>query len=610
MKEWFSKLIVLTVILFPFTVFSHMNQECGPCVGKVTELTLQYLGASSVFIEVLQKKDQKLVFQGTVEPNDNFNFSGKDEFCTLGNEILIYVDDYLNTSIHTSCSHPIGPGLIIGDFKVVKGFSREGGLLCPIVNCDDQNVCTDDFYDSILGCQYDNNNMSCDDGMFCNGSDTCNEGSCSLHEGNPCLEICNEEEDVCEISTTTTSILPPPPTTTTSAPTTSSSTTTTAPVSPPPYSISIVPGAVTLSSGESLQFSAQTFTDSMTVPLPLEDCDYQWELVSPSGIGSIIGPDGLFTAGLNETLLLVRETIRVFDTAHANISTETIATILVQYTSSTNLLPPGALSSSYRMVSVPFWPANGDPLYMLTGTTDYNPYRIRLFRWDGSIEDGQGGYAEYPGIPKLNPGISIWAVSLSEESIQLDGTPTDTTRNFSITIPPGWSQIGNPFPFVVNWDQVTFSGDQDAVEPPWLFDGFYLLSTILRPWDGYFVYNNSADDVAISIPPSESQISTVGTRSFLSATERGFKLQIGVIAFPFFWLQDNYNFIGTSENSVADRDSKDLHEPPLISTSQLSLYFPHEWDGKEARYTSDFRSVDSPSERFECVWKFTVSGSY
>jgi len=51
--------------------------------------------------------------------------------------------------------------------------------------CDDGNPCTDD---SCMGgfCTYSGNTGSCDDGIFCNGSDSCAEGSCSVHSGDPC----------------------------------------------------------------------------------------------------------------------------------------------------------------------------------------------------------------------------------------------------------------------------------------------------------------------------------------------------------------------------------------------------------------------------------------
>ena len=100
------------------------------CDGKVTELTLEYLGTAAAFVEILQKKDGESVFAEAVQPNQPFTFVGKDKKGTLGTEISIYVDGALNTKIHTSCSQPIGPGQISGDFKVIEGYSR-GGQLCP-----------------------------------------------------------------------------------------------------------------------------------------------------------------------------------------------------------------------------------------------------------------------------------------------------------------------------------------------------------------------------------------------------------------------------------------------------------------------------------------------
>ncbi|HPM77117.1 MAG TPA: formylglycine-generating enzyme family protein, partial [bacterium] len=49
----------------------------------------------------------------------------------------------------------------------------------------------------------DNDGVTCDDGVFCNGADTCDAGSCSAHTGNPCLggdacnNTCNEGTEDC-----------------------------------------------------------------------------------------------------------------------------------------------------------------------------------------------------------------------------------------------------------------------------------------------------------------------------------------------------------------------------------------------------------------------------
>lgn len=118
------------------------DDDC--CDGKVTELTLQYNGIiDDAFIEVVQKKDHVTVFSDSVQPGGIFTFSGSDKKVTLGTEISIFVSGVLNTKIHTNCSKPIGPGLVSGDFEVVEGYSRNGGLLCSVNDNGDGTECPD-----------------------------------------------------------------------------------------------------------------------------------------------------------------------------------------------------------------------------------------------------------------------------------------------------------------------------------------------------------------------------------------------------------------------------------------------------------------------------------
>jgi hypothetical protein len=96
----------------------------------VTELTLRYTGtAADAHVQVLQKKGD-VVFDGVVQPGETFTFRGIDKDGKLGTEITIAIDGRVNTALHTSCSKPIGPGLVSGDFEVVAGHSKDGGPLC------------------------------------------------------------------------------------------------------------------------------------------------------------------------------------------------------------------------------------------------------------------------------------------------------------------------------------------------------------------------------------------------------------------------------------------------------------------------------------------------
>ena len=74
----------------------------------------------------------ELLFAGMVNPGEDFSFIGNDRHGTMGPEIHLFIDGQLNTKIHTSCSQPIGVGMVSGAFEIMAGASRNGGALCPI----------------------------------------------------------------------------------------------------------------------------------------------------------------------------------------------------------------------------------------------------------------------------------------------------------------------------------------------------------------------------------------------------------------------------------------------------------------------------------------------
>jgi len=104
--------------------------DCG-CDGKVTNMTLRYLGAVGAQVRIDMGKGGT-VFDGFVAPGGTFTVIGGDKKGTLGPEVDIFLNGQPHTSIHTSCSQPIGPGLVRGLFEVIEGASRTGGELCPL----------------------------------------------------------------------------------------------------------------------------------------------------------------------------------------------------------------------------------------------------------------------------------------------------------------------------------------------------------------------------------------------------------------------------------------------------------------------------------------------
>ncbi|MFO0683130.1 MAG: hypothetical protein U0234_13825 [Sandaracinus sp.] len=96
-----------------------------------------------------------------------------------------------------------------GDAGATDGGPRDGGD-CTSTGCDDGNPCTDDVC-TATGCTHTANTASCDDGVLCNGHDTCSASACSLHDGiSPCLAgtVCDPGLDTCVGCTTDAQCMP------------------------------------------------------------------------------------------------------------------------------------------------------------------------------------------------------------------------------------------------------------------------------------------------------------------------------------------------------------------------------------------------------------------
>ncbi|MBI5505588.1 MAG: hypothetical protein HY899_12375 [Deltaproteobacteria bacterium] len=69
--------------------------------------------------------------------------------------------------------------------------------------CADTNPCTLDLCSTNVGCLHTPQDGTCDDGVFCDGTDSCAGGTCSGHAGDPCVsggecaDACDEVLDSC-----------------------------------------------------------------------------------------------------------------------------------------------------------------------------------------------------------------------------------------------------------------------------------------------------------------------------------------------------------------------------------------------------------------------------
>jgi hypothetical protein len=86
-----------------------------------------------------------------------------------------------------------------GDACTTGDVCSQGQCTAPaLVDCDDNNVCTDDTCDAIEGCHHTDNNAPCDDNNACTIGDKCSQGACGYSGLANCddLNVCTN--DVCD----------------------------------------------------------------------------------------------------------------------------------------------------------------------------------------------------------------------------------------------------------------------------------------------------------------------------------------------------------------------------------------------------------------------------
>lgn len=80
-----------------------------------------------------------------------------------------------------------------GNLCTTGDFCLSGSCAGDSIDCNDNDPCTDDSCDSVLGCQNVPNTAPCDDGSACTTGDFCLSGSCSgestdCNDNNPCTD--------------------------------------------------------------------------------------------------------------------------------------------------------------------------------------------------------------------------------------------------------------------------------------------------------------------------------------------------------------------------------------------------------------------------------------
>lgn len=165
-------------------------------------------------------------------------------------------------------------------------------------------------------------------------------------------------------------------------------------------------------------------------------------------------------------------------------------------------LASGGTVSSYRIISVPLKLESSDIrdvfATLISNYGGYNKEHWRLLRYQN------GKNTDFDGLTSLGSGKGYWFNSLETADIKVSGPaiPANQASSFPLTLERGWNQIGNPYLFNIDWDDVLKANSTADVDPDYLvFDptteGFKKSNSLIS-WSGGFVYANTS--VTLQLP--------------------------------------------------------------------------------------------------------------
>ena len=122
------------------------------CEGKVSNLELAYNGpaVNGDIAFILKKGNDVFMAPFQISTDGTFLVSPASGADNLGTDVLIVLVKGDNITplaqFHTSCSQPIGAGAFSGNFEVVSGASKDGGVLCDLPSPYEHELNTSKFH--------------------------------------------------------------------------------------------------------------------------------------------------------------------------------------------------------------------------------------------------------------------------------------------------------------------------------------------------------------------------------------------------------------------------------------------------------------------------------
>lgn len=256
----------------------------------------------------------------------------------------------------------------------------------------------------------------------------------------------------------------------------------------------------------------------------------------------------------------------------------------------------GNTIQNYRIVAVPLTLTSGTPASVLEELGAANKSNWRLQRYSGGTTRDHTG--------SLTPGEGYWLIVRENPGVEIKTGPGTLAvapfeSGFSITLAPGWNQIGNPYNFTVNWSQVVTAnpGLNTTLRK---YNGTWDNGTNLAPMEGGFINNTSTASQTIIIPLTSGGSTREKEIIRNSLDQNNWQVALTVEQGA---VKNRISGFGMHQQASLEADVYDGINMPTFFDQSLEVRHAKEWNGET--FSTDIVPASS-----NYVWEFQVETSY